>query len=67
VCDVHDLHLWTLTSGMDVASAHLTIDHAEQLGDVLAAAQTALRERYGIEHATLQVEPTGPGCRPAGW
>jgi cobalt-zinc-cadmium efflux system protein len=68
VCDVHDLHVWTLTSGMDVASAHLTIDHAEQLGDVLTAAQSALQERYGIEHATLQVEPAGPdGCRRAGW
>jgi cobalt-zinc-cadmium efflux system protein len=68
VCDVHDLHVWTLTSGMDVASAHLTIDHAEQLGDVLTAAQSALQQRYGIEHATLQVEPTGPdGCRRAGW
>lgn len=67
VCDVHDLHVWTLTSGMDVASAHLTIDTADQLGEVLAAARSALRERYGIAHATLQVEPaeTGP-CR-LGW
>lgn len=65
VCDVHDLHVWTLTSGMDVASAHLTIDTADRLDDVLADAQSALRERYGIAHATLQVE-TGD-CRPADW
>jgi cobalt-zinc-cadmium efflux system protein len=57
VHDVHDLHVWTLTSGMDVASAHLRIDTADRLGEVLARAQAELRSRYGIEHATLQVEP----------
>ncbi|HLV57379.1 MAG TPA: cation diffusion facilitator family transporter [Natronosporangium sp.] len=68
VRDVHDLHVWTLTSGMEVASAHLTIDRADQLGEVLACARTALRERYGITHATLQVEPAGTGrCTPVGW
>jgi cobalt-zinc-cadmium efflux system protein len=65
VRDVHDLHVWTLTSGMDVASAHLTIDRPDHLGQVLADARTALRDRYGIAHATLQVE-TGD-CRPADW
>ena len=65
VRDVHDLHVWTLTSGMDVASAHLTIDRADHLGEVLAGARTALRDRYGIAHATLQVE-TGD-CPPADW
>jgi cobalt-zinc-cadmium efflux system protein len=68
VRDVHDLHVWTLTSGMDVASAHLTIDRADHLGEVLTAARTALQERYGIAHATLQVEPAGTdGCCPADW
>jgi cobalt-zinc-cadmium efflux system protein len=68
VRDVHDLHVWTLTSGMDVASAHLTIERADQLGDVLTTARTALHERYGIAHATLQVEPAGTdGCCPADW
>jgi cobalt-zinc-cadmium efflux system protein len=68
VRDVHDLHVWTLTSGMDVASAHLMIDAAERLGEVLASARAALRDRYGIEHATLQVEPADPrGCTPAEW
>lgn len=68
VRDVHDLHVWTLTSGMDVASAHLTIDQPDRLGDVLAGARSALQERYGIAHATLQVEPSGGGpCHPAGW
>jgi cobalt-zinc-cadmium efflux system protein len=68
VRDVHDLHVWTLTSGMDVASAHLTIDRPDHLGEVLTSARTVLRERYGIAHATLQVEPAGSsGCCPDDW
>lgn len=69
VRDVHDLHVWTLTSGMDVASAHLSVDPATDLGNVLSDAREALQDGYGIDHATLQVEPadsTG-ACRPVGW
>jgi cobalt-zinc-cadmium efflux system protein len=69
VCDVHDLHVWTLTSGMDVASAHLLLDPAAELGTVLSSAREVLHEDFHIEHATLQVEPAGVGgrCSPAGW
>jgi cobalt-zinc-cadmium efflux system protein len=69
VCDVHDLHVWTLTSGMDVASAHLSLDPAAELGTVLATAREALHEDFAIDHATLQVEPVGVGggCGPTGW
>jgi cobalt-zinc-cadmium efflux system protein len=68
VSDVHDLHVWTLTSGMDVASAHLSLEPAAELGTVLATARDALHADFAIEHATLQVEPSGPGrCSPAGW
>ncbi|MCX2732252.1 cation diffusion facilitator family transporter [Saccharopolyspora sp. NFXS83] len=57
VNEVHDLHVWTLTSGMEVASAHLTTPAEADHGDVLVSAQRLLAERYRIEHATLQVEP----------
>ncbi len=69
VRDVHDLHVWTLTSGMDVASAHLSLDPAAEFGSVLATARDALHEDFSIDHATLQVEPAGSGggCRPVGW
>ncbi|GAB2941475.1 cation diffusion facilitator family transporter [Micromonospora polyrhachis] len=69
VADVHDLHVWTLTSGMEVASAHLTIEPGTEVGQVLAAARVALHDDFHIEHATLQVEPgTEPGnCGPTGW
>ena len=69
VCDVHDLHVWTLTSGMDVASAHLSLEPKAELATVLSTAREALHEDFDIDHATLQVEPVGAegGCAPAGW
>lgn len=68
VADVHDLHLWTLTSGMNVATAHLvTADHADAHA-VLDRARDLLRDRHAIAHATLQVEPADHrGCDEVGW
>jgi cobalt-zinc-cadmium efflux system protein len=66
VCDVHDLHVWTLTSGMDVVSAHLTLDPAAQVGPVLVEAREALHDDFDIAHATLQVEPA-EACRQTTW
>jgi len=69
VGDVHNLHVWTLTSGIEVASAHLRLSPEADVSAVLDAAQTALRVEFHIEHATLQVEPGSPpaGCRPDDW
>jgi cobalt-zinc-cadmium efflux system protein len=68
VVDVHDLHVWTLTSDMDVASVHLMVRTATDHHQVLDEARDVLRERYGIGHATLQVEPEDHhGCDEVGW
>lgn len=69
VSDVHDLHIWTLTSGMEVASAHLTTEAGADVGKVLADARSALRDEFHIEHATLQVEPESSSgtCGPPSW
>ncbi len=69
VTEAHDLHVWTLTSGMEVASAHLTIAHDADPAEVLRIAQALLSERYHIEHATLQVEPgdSAQRCREMSW
>jgi cobalt-zinc-cadmium efflux system protein len=68
VDDVHDLHIWTLTSGMHVATAHLVTGRGGDTHDVLDAARVALRDKHGIAHATLQVEPeTHEGCAEVGW
>lgn len=66
--DVHDLHVWTLTSEMDVLTAHLAINDGADAPAVLARAQTMLRERFGLDHATLQVETGGSdACREITW
>lgn len=69
VAEAHDLHVWTLTSGMEVASAHLTLTEDADSAEVLAAAQRLLAEGYGIEHATLQVEPRSSArrCQEMSW
>ncbi len=68
VVDVHDLHVWTLTSGMDAASVHLVIDPSTDPHSVLDQARELLRNRYEIGHATLQVEPSDhTGCDEIGW
>ena len=68
VHDVHDLHLWSLTSGMNVATAHLvTVDGADA-HEVLDRARDVLRDQHGVAHATLQVEPRShTGCHEVGW
>ena len=68
VAEVHDLHAWTLTSGMNVATAHLVLRVGADAQVVLAAAGAALREGHGIEHATLQVEALpAQECHAATW
>jgi cobalt-zinc-cadmium efflux system protein len=62
VLEVHDLHVWTLTSGMEAATAHLTVTEDAKTPAVLASARSVLSGR-GVEHATLQLEPVdSPGC-----
>lgn len=68
VVDVHDLHVWTLTSEMDAASAHLMICSGTELHDVLDQARELLDTRYRIHHATFQIEPdTHRGCHDVTW
>lgn len=67
VAEVHDVHVWTLTSGMEVASAHLTITADAEQAEVLSAAQGLLAADYGLEHATLQVESPNARCQELSW
>ncbi len=57
VRDVHDLHVWTLTSGRYQLSAHLVISREADPPRVIDAAQRRLRERFGIRHTTVQLDP----------
>ena len=68
VVEVHDLHVWTLTSEMENASAHLVVEVGTDTHEVLDAARDLLQHRYDIDHATLQIEPTDhQGCDELGW
>jgi len=53
---LHDLHFWTLTSGLHSASVHIRASETRPLEDVLAAVQGLLREKAGVDHATIQIE-----------
>lgn len=61
VVDVHDLHAWTITSGVPVLSAHVVVDDAcladNRSGDVLDALGRCLGEHFDTEHSTFQLEP----------
>ncbi|KAJ1684623.1 hypothetical protein LUZ63_020378 [Rhynchospora breviuscula] len=61
VDDVHDLHAWTITSGMPSLSAHVTVTdeclRERGVGPVLDQLAHCVREDFGVEHATFQVEP----------
>lgn len=68
VVDVHDLHVWTLTSQMDAVSAHLMVRAGADSHGVLDQARELLTGTYHVSHATFQVEPdTHDGCDHVTW
>lgn len=56
VTSVHDVHVWTVTSGFIAMSAHVSVAGGPGHDEVLVRAQQLLRDRFGIDHATLQLE-----------
>lgn len=56
VKEVHDLHVWTVTSGFTALSCHLVIDETADSQQLLHVAKSLLEQDYGIQHSTLQVE-----------
>lgn len=57
--DVHDLHVWSLTSGMNLASAHMVLAARADHLAVLTRAKAELLEAFALAHTTLQLEPVG--------
>ncbi|WP_318618144.1 cation diffusion facilitator family transporter [Sporosarcina sp. YIM B06819] len=56
VKNVHDLHIWTITSGLDMLSCHILIEEEKDEQEVLQQAINLIRDNYKIEHTTLQIE-----------
>jgi len=61
---VHDLHIWTLSSGKIALSAHIDIQDLNTWEDVLIILKKQLKENYQIEHITLQPESDVVDCQP---
>ncbi|HVR96660.1 MAG TPA: cation diffusion facilitator family transporter [Thermoanaerobaculia bacterium] len=57
VLAVHDLHVWTITSGMESLSAHLVVAEGCSGRDLLTEVRATLHDRFGIDHITVQLEP----------
>jgi cobalt-zinc-cadmium efflux system protein len=55
VVEVHDLHVWTVTSGFPALSAHVLVERGADRDDVLARMERTLEDRFDIQHTTLQV------------
>jgi len=56
VTDVHDLHVWTISSGMEALSAHVTVEPGVAHKTALEALQALLRSEFNIGHVTIQIE-----------
>jgi cobalt-zinc-cadmium efflux system protein len=61
VVSVHDLHVWTVTSGFPSVSAHVLVGHGADCHAARARLEQLLSRRFGLEHSTLQVEHAPPG------
>jgi cobalt-zinc-cadmium efflux system protein len=61
VVEVHDLHIWTITSGFPALSAHVLVGQGEDCHGRRRELERLLRDEFGIEHTTLQVEHVSEG------
>ncbi len=57
VARVHDLHVWTLTSGLFTLTAHIVVNGAHDPHALLNALEQVIQERFNIDHTTIQLEP----------
>lgn len=55
VREVHDLHIWSITSGFPALAAHVVVDAVCDVDEAREAVERVLRERFGLDHTTLQV------------
>lgn len=59
VTGVHDLHVWTITSGLDALSAHVDHEAGVEPAELLGRIRARLHEGFGLDHLTIQLEPAG--------
>jgi cobalt-zinc-cadmium efflux system protein len=54
---IHDLHIWTLTSGLFTLTAHVVVNGNHDHHVLLDVLEKTIYERFGIDHITIQLEP----------
>lgn len=59
VASVHDLHVWSITSGMNALSAHVVVEDGHPSATLLGQLRSTVHKRFGIDHVTIQIEPVG--------
>ncbi len=61
---IHDVHIWTITSGKEAFTAHVLVDprHKGDIGLLLNRVQDIVHRDFGIGHATIQLEQSASGC-----
>ena len=63
---IHDVHVWTITSGSEAFTAHVLVDPSlseEDIKDILERIHDITHYSYGIDHVTIQVEQSVANCR----
>ncbi len=64
ILDVHDLHVWSITSGNVVLTAHVVVSDITACNDILRSIEESVR-KFGIDHTTIQIEREGYSCPPS--
>ena len=59
VQSVHDLHVWTITSGLVALSVHIVADEGKSHTTLLKEVQHLTTDHFGVDHTTVQIEPAG--------
>jgi cobalt-zinc-cadmium efflux system protein len=62
VTAIHDLHIWSLTSGVPLLTAHVEIEEVAEWSDILKALRDMLAQDHRIDHVTIQIELDGHSC-----
>lgn len=62
VQNIHDLHIWTISSGLYALSVHAVVNGSRKKDDVRCELAAILREQFGLEHTTIQIEEEATAC-----
>ena len=62
VCQVHDLHIWAMSTTENALTAHVVVERHEHGSGLAGQLATALQEKFGIGHSTIQVEVSASAC-----